>query len=71
MREKTDYRENLRRLDERFPDSELLTLRQITEFTGLDGRTAKRVFERELINAGTPKRASYLIAKTKLARLIS
>lgn len=71
MREKTDYRENLRRLDERFPDSELLTLRQITEFTGLDGRTAKRVFARELMNAGTTKRASYLIAKTKLARLIS
>lgn len=71
MREKADYRENLRRLDEKFPDSELLTLRQITEFTGLDGRTAKRVFERELMNAGTTKRASYLIAKTKLARLIS
>ena len=71
MREKADYRENLRRLDEKFPDSDLLTLRQITEFTGLDGRTAKRVFERELMNAGTTKRASYLIAKTKLARLIS
>lgn len=71
MREKVDYRENLRRLDEKFPDSELLTLRQITEFTGLDGRTAKRVFKCELMNAGTSKRASYLIAKTKLARLIS
>lgn len=36
MREKEDFRNNLQRIDERFPNKEMLTLSDVAKFTGID-----------------------------------
>ena len=44
-REKPSYRDNLERIVARFPDKEMLTVKDVCKFCGLDGRTAKKLFE--------------------------
>lgn len=60
-REKESYRDNLVRLDERFPQKELIQLSECAEFLGLDKRTVKKRY-------GIDKKG---ICKVKFARLIS
>lgn len=60
-REKELYREYVERLDERFPDKEILTQRDCVEFLGIDKRTIKSRY-------GIAKGG---ISKLKLARLLS
>lgn len=42
--EKEAYRDNLERLKNAFPDKELLTLKDVSSFCGIDTRTAKKIF---------------------------
>lgn len=44
-REKPAYRDNLERIVGRFPNKEMLTVRDVSAFCGLDSRTAKKLFE--------------------------
>lgn len=45
-REKEHFRDMLMRLDERFPDKEVLRLKEVLQFTGIgDARTFKRVYK--------------------------
>ncbi len=64
-REKELYRENLDRLDERFPDTEVLKYKDIADFMGRSVRFVQKHFQpfykKEL--AG--------ISKTVVARLLS
>lgn len=71
MREKTDYRENLRRLDEKYPETELLSLQQVADYIGVTTKTARKAFESEFVEFGSKKRRSFYMSKAKLARLIS
>lgn len=64
-REKEDYRENLRRLDEKFPDKEFLNIGQISQATGLERRIIKNTWGKNLKTFGK----SQLISKVTLARL--
>ncbi len=59
MREKECYRDNLERLDSRFPNKELLSQKECAEFLGCSPRTIKR-------NYGIIR-----ITKAAFARLIS
>ena len=43
-REKPAYRDNLERLDKRFPDKELLTQKEVAEFTGLCRQSVSKIF---------------------------
>lgn len=60
-REKELYRDNLERLDRKFPDKEFLKLIDIAEYLGIDKRTVKK---RYAIGSDG-------IEKVKLARLLS
>lgn len=60
-REKESYRDYVERLDEKFPDKEILTQKDCVTFLGLDKRTVK---SRYGISKGG-------ISKLKLARLLS
>ena len=44
-REKLDYRDLLERLDEAFPERELLTRGEIAAFLGVNPRTVKRRYD--------------------------
>ena len=44
-REKECYRDNLERIAERFPGKELLTVQDVVDYTGLNRKTVKRLFE--------------------------
>ena len=66
-RDKEDYRENLRRLDEKFPDKEFLNIGQISQATGLERRIIKNTWGKNLKTFGK----SQLISKVTLARLMS
>lgn len=61
MREKADFRDNLVRLDEKFPGRELLRISEVAEFMGVDRRTVQRryTFDR------------CYITKTRLAKEMS
>jgi hypothetical protein len=61
MRVKESYYDNLERLNEKFPNQELLSVMEVARFTGLDYRTVSKRF------AFTDK----YISKAKLARAIS
>lgn len=63
MREKEAYRDNLVRLDEAFPDRELLTRADVAKFTGLSRNRVGGLFPFD----GKTNR----IAKATLARAIS
>lgn len=60
-REKELYREYVERLDERFPDKEILTQRDCVDFLGLNVKTVKSRYN--ITKDG--------ISKLKLARLLS
>lgn len=60
-REKECYRDYLVRLDEKFPEQEILNMNQVASFLGLDARTVKKRY-------GVTKEG---ISKVKLARALS
>lgn len=60
-REKQDFRTYLQRLDEKFPDQEILSQKECAVFLGLDPRTVKKQYQ---ISKGG-------VSKVKLARLLS
>ena len=43
-REKEAYRDNLERLKSVFPDKELLNIKEVSTFCGIDVRTVKKIF---------------------------
>lgn len=60
-REKECFRDYLERLDEKFPDKEIIDQKECAEFLGLNPRTVKKRYG-----------ITYLgISKIKLARLLS
>lgn len=67
MREKADYRGNLERLDEKFPNKDLLNASEVSRFTGLDRKRVKAIFKKDFKPYGERE----YISKTALARLIS
>ncbi len=60
-REKELYRDYLERLDEQFPDKEIISQKECADFLGLDARTIKKRYN--ITKSGIPK--------LKLARLLS
>ncbi len=60
-REKELFRDNLQRLDEHFPQRELLSIRDVAGYCQCDVRTAKKRYKIE----------SRYIEKVKLASLMS
>ena len=55
-REKASYRDNIERIKERFPDKEMLKIRDVAAFTGLHIDTVKKIFtfnEHRLISVAT------------------
>lgn len=60
-KEKELYRDYIERLDEKFPNKEILTQRDCVDFLGIDKRTVKSRY-------GIAKNG---ISKLKLARLLS
>lgn len=61
MSEKLAYRDNLERLNEKFPEKEILNKRDVSIFTGLNYRTVSKLY---------PFMGSY-ISKASLARTLS
>lgn len=59
--EKPSYRDNLKRIKEKFPDKELLTAHETATFCGVDARTVKKLFDFK----------SNYISVAKLARELS
>ena len=43
-REKESYRDNLERIKDMYPDKEMLSLKEASEFIGLNYRTVKKMF---------------------------
>ena len=60
-REKELFRDNLERLDRKFPDKELLRQIDVAEYLGIDKRTVKKRYSIDKNG----------IEKVKLARLLS
>lgn len=60
-REKELYRDYLARLDEKFPDKEIIQQKECAEFLGLDPRTVKKRYGIDKLG----------INKMQLARLLS
>lgn len=54
MREKECYRDNLERLDSRFPNKELLSQKECAEFLGCSPRTIKRNYGITFLRSDTP-----------------
>ena len=44
-REKECYRDNLVLIKEKYPDENMLTVKQVAKFTGKDYRTVKKLFK--------------------------
>lgn len=63
-REKEGFREQLQRLDEQFPDKEMLNQKELASYLGCDPKTIRRRYN-HLFTPGLG------ISKTKVARLIS
>ena len=61
MRDKPAYRDNLERLNEKFPDKELLTKKDVAQFLGVCYR---------YVSANYPFKGNY-ISKATLARELS
>jgi hypothetical protein len=61
-REKECFRDNLVRLDEVFPDKEMLKINDVVSFTGLNYRTVKKIF---------PFGKCNVISKVVMARALS
>lgn len=64
MREKLDYRDLLERLDNAFPDGELLTRNQLAQFLGVSRQTVRVKYGKAFPPRG-------LITKTLAARVLS
>jgi hypothetical protein len=62
-REKEGFRDNMERLNEKYPDHELLTVAEVMEFCGVSRNTVKRWFK---FNPVTKR-----ISKADLARAVS
>jgi hypothetical protein len=60
-REKPAYRDNIERIKLMFPDKEVLSIKDVQKFSGLDYRTVKKLFD-------MPKN---YISVAKLARELS
>ena len=43
-REKELFRDNLQRLEEKFPEKELFNVKEVANYCGIDQRTAKNLF---------------------------
>lgn len=43
-REKELYRKNLERLEEKFPKQEIINIKEVANYCGIDQRTAKNLF---------------------------
>lgn len=67
MREKEDYRANLERLNDIFPDKEILSISETAKFLGLNRQKISQDWKDEFITIGKGK----YISKSKIARLIS
>lgn len=61
-REKEDFRENLKRLDEKIPNKELVNISETAKVLGISRDKVREMF---------PFDENKLISKVKLARLIS
>lgn len=61
MREKEGFRDNLERLNEVFPTHDLLSIKDVTQFTGRSRDVVKRLFTFK----------SGYISKVELARALS
>lgn len=68
--EKTDFRSNLQRLSEHWPDREMVPLREVAVFLGCDTRMLLRDkhFPRKAIG---DKRKTYYVPLVGLARWLS
>lgn len=62
-KEKDGYREQLQRLDEQFPDKEMLNQKELAEYLGCDPKTIRKKYK-HLFTPGLG------ISKTKIANLI-
>lgn len=67
MREKEDYRNNMERLNTIFPNKDMLSVTDVSTFTGFDRKKVRQVFGQDFIVLGKRK----CMPKVKLARLIS
>jgi len=67
MREKTDFRDNLQRIDEHFPNKEMLNIADVSKFTGIDRKKIGKDWGKNFAQVGKTK----YISKAALARLIS
>lgn len=63
MREKEHYRDMLVRLDERFPDAELLNIKEVAAFLGKSINTVKKHYGKYFKNR--------VISKSQLASLLA
>ncbi len=63
-KEKECYRDQLQRLDEKFPDREMINQKELAEFLGCDPKTIRLKYK-HLFTPGLG------ISKVKVARLIS
>lgn len=61
-REAITYRDNLERINERFPGNEMLRIKDVCDFTGSDYRIVIRVY---------PFNVEHKISKATLARYMS
>ena len=64
-REKELFRDNLERLDKRFPDKELLNVANVSRFCGLSEERAKQMFDFNRVGG------RWYISKVKLASALS
>lgn len=66
-REKVDFRDNLQRIDEYFPNKEVLTVADVSRFTGIDRKKIGHDLNESFVKIGKAK----YISKVALARIIS
>lgn len=69
-REKLDFRDNLERLSERFPNREIIPLREVSAYLGCDSRMLLRdpAFPRRALG---DQRKTYYVPLVGLARWLS
>lgn len=63
-REKEDFRDNLCRIDAKFPEVELLNIKEASEWLGVDRRTVMKIMNGKILPGNK-------ISKVALARAIS
>ena len=67
-REKESYRDNLERLMDRFPGKEILSLTEVSQYTGMGYR---QLMSSDIPLKRTSKRGNYFISAASLARWLS